>query len=359
MCISIHCSSQKAQSIGERSRICGSSHSPEQKITNLAELELIYMASRKLNKNRLIIGGLLLLTVIAFLLIHFFGNSSPRMTGDLNADNLTTEIMELESSIIEMELVFDQKDLELGQKERLLEEKYDEINILTQRLEELERQGKVDKAVIQQLRNQITEAKGKLLDTYKKEVDILVVDNSRLTRVVDSIYIVLDSTESMISTVVAQNAELNSQVQRCRDGEPVPVSLKQGLFAENIRFLIKKTGSDQYQPGPFKSSEIDNIRIEFDLVGYGSTPIGTRYLYLVVADRGGKVYEPTGTGGRWVYQGVDKAFSLRINSEYRGEKQSLSQIFQLGPGQKFTLGQNRLQIFVDDKMIGEATLFII
>ncbi|MDP5169275.1 MAG: hypothetical protein NWR72_03450 [Bacteroidia bacterium] len=318
------------------------------------------MTSRKPSRNTIVLAALLLLSLIAFILIYLFGGSSPGSTGVQDTDDVIAEIMDLESSILEMELVFEQQGLDLEQKERLLEEKYDEINMLTQRIEEMERQGNVDQATIQQLREQVGDAKGKLLDQYKEEIDIYVIDNSRMTRLIDSVMIVMDKNDSVMEVVVTENITLAQKVEDCSQVATVgPVETRKGIFAEDIEFFARKTNNGNFEPGGmFSQKAMESIKVSFRLVGYGDIPAGLKVLHLVLKKSDGSTYQNPGSSGSWVHDGVNKAFSMQIKAEYNGIPQILSQVYTPASGESFATGANVLEIYTEGKKIGEKRLFV-
>ncbi|MEZ4824878.1 MAG: hypothetical protein R3C61_01080 [Bacteroidia bacterium] len=193
---------------------------------------------------------MVLLTIIAFLLISYFSGPSGKTDAEI-VKELTGEIEDLESSILEVEVVLTEVDRDLGQKKALLDQKYDEINFLTQKIEELEKQGKVDQATIRDLKQKLNEAKGKLYDAsqveiYKKEIDLLVIDNSVQTRVVDSIKLLMERYDSVFIVMNQETQTIRQELADCggknnttttqTDPQINPEDNWKGFRATNFRF---------------------------------------------------------------------------------------------------------------------------
>lgn len=147
----------------------------------------------------MIIGGMVVLTILAFLLINFFSgpNTPAGPNSGQSADALIDEIEQLESSILELEVVFEEIKKQEDIKTDLLEEKRDEINKYTQQIEELEKKlaqaeqsGQVNQSTINRLRSQLEELKTKSTEFTSEftrfEVEMLYMDNKRLLAAVDS-----------------------------------------------------------------------------------------------------------------------------------------------------------------------------
>ena len=173
----------------------------------------------------MIIAGMVILTILAFLLINFFSGPSdnPGDNAGLNKQALIQEIEELESSIIELEVVFQEIQFEEDMSKELLEEKRDEIRNFDQKVKEqrkkiddlqakldaAKRRGDVDKETIAKLQASIDKAEEQQTvledDFTKQEIQFLYMENRKLTAFSDSlIRMKPDSLETLVGDLRAQ-----------------------------------------------------------------------------------------------------------------------------------------------------------
>ncbi|MEM6799900.1 MAG: hypothetical protein AAF696_00775 [Bacteroidota bacterium] len=261
--------------------------------------------NRKINKNFLIIGAMILATVLAFSMISIFSkNSSAVNPGVVNEENLKQEIIQLESNLLELELVFKEKDEQVDNFETLLDEKYVELDNMSKKvrtLEEyvnqLEREGKADKRTIRELRGRLADARTKVVEGFKKEIDILVFDLGKLTQKGDSLKRVAGKSQRDYDSL---SNVLESTRNNCENGvaststsppvitpENVANTRPTGLYAENfdIIFYNKKRKKIKNLNKLGIKSSIGAISFLFDLEASGDIAIGDKKLYLVLKHR--------------------------------------------------------------------------
>ena len=308
----------------------------------------------KMNKNVMIIGGMVLATIIAFLLINFLSGSKGTDTRE-TINELTNEISELESDILDLEVVMQDIDKELDQKKRLLDEKYDMINVLTDKVDELEREGKVDKSTIRKLRQQLQEAKNRVADAsqieeYKKEIDQLVADNAGLTRNSDDNEIALKQMDSLNQELQNQIAALAQQVVDCgtqnavvraasddqnqnqddnQNQDNTEAERLPGFTVENVVFY---RNNGRKSTRLISRKGLEEITINFKLVGYKIPNTGVKDIYVVMQNAvTKKVFQSTknrsksfNVGGEQTpytalaqgnYQGIDLSVSRPIYAD--------------------------------------------
>jgi len=226
------------------------------------------MESSTRRKNTMIIAGMVVLTILAFLLINFFSGqgTDPGETAGPSKQALIEEIEELESSIVELEVVFQTLTIEEDMSKELLEIKREEIQKFDQRvqeqrrkIEDLEaklaearRRGDVDKSIIDKLQAQIDEAKAnvtKLDDDFtKQEIEFLYMENRKLTAWNDSLErLKPDSLTLLLGDLRAQLddcgtgsspmlTERGSEVDEAMVQEAISELSKNGTKAELVLF---------------------------------------------------------------------------------------------------------------------------
>ncbi|MFK7923621.1 MAG: hypothetical protein AB8H47_16810 [Bacteroidia bacterium] len=192
------------------------------------------MESSTRKKNTMIIAGMVILTILAFLLINFFSGTSdnPGNNAGPSKQALIEEIEELESSIVELEVVFQTIQFEEDMSKELLEEKRDEIRNFDQKVKEqrkkiddlqakldaAKQRGDVDKETIAKLQASIDKAREKQTviqnDFTQQEIEFLYMENRKLTAYNDS----LERERMKPDSLMLLLGDLKAQLRDCGNG---------------------------------------------------------------------------------------------------------------------------------------------
>ncbi|MEM8887722.1 MAG: hypothetical protein AAGD28_07025, partial [Bacteroidota bacterium] len=300
--------------------------------------------NRKINKNFLIIGAMVLATVLAFLLISIFSKNNPAVNpGVVTEAALKEEILQLESNLLELELVFSEKDDQVENFETLLDEKYVELDNMSQKvstleeqIERLEREGKTDKRTIRELRQRVAEARGKLVETYKAEIDLLVFDLGTLTRTQDSLkdealkkQTAFDSLKNVYDDCQASGGGMAMTSPSPAIETPTPAAVTErppGFYANNFKITgyNKSNGSLNRNPTFIKKGKLDHLKYEFNFEGFGDVPKGVKILYLVFEhERSKKVLygNQDASGVRFNFNGASLRSTYQVNANFTGGSQ--------------------------------------
>ena len=342
--------------------------------------------NRKINKNFLIIGAMVLATVLAFLLISIFSKNNPAVNpGVVTEAALKEEILQLESNLLELELVFSEKDDQVENFETLLDEKYVELDNMSQKvstleeqIERLEREGKTDKRTIRELRERLSDARGKLVETYKAEIDLLVFDLGTLTRTQDSLkdeaikkQTAFDSLKNVYDDCQA-NAGMAMTSPSPQIETPTPAAVTErpaGFYASNFRFrALDQKGGSAMKRSTIQKKKATKLFFEFDFEGI-DMPSGSRTVHIVLKPtRGdGPTIYNAGTqnsGRKFTSGGREMISTLEVQSNFQGNTMRVQGEFNAGEALKNAKG-GPYTVFVylmkssnDAEIIGSEKTFL-
>lgn len=316
--------------------------------------------NRKINKNFLIIGAMVLATVLAFLLISIFSKNNPAVNpGVVTEAALKEEILQLESNLLELELVFSEKDDQVENFETLLDEKYVELDNMSQKvstleeqIERLEREGKTDKRTIRELRERLSDARGKLVETYKAEIDLLVFDLGTLTRTQDSLKDVATKKQSAFDSLknVYDDCQATAGMAVTSPSPPIetptPASVTErpaGFYASNFRFrAVDQKGGSAMKRNSIQKKKTTKLFVEFDFEGIDMSS-GSRTVHIVLKPtRGdGPTIYNAGTqnsGRKFTSNGRELISTLEVQSNFQGNTMRVQGEFNAGESIKNAKG---------------------
>jgi hypothetical protein len=321
-----------------------------------------------MNRNVLIIGGLAVATIIAFLLINAFSGNGSADPNAPTAENLNREILELESNILEMEVLYAEKENEVSDIKSLLEEKYDQINFLEQQLEKLASSGQADKETIERLRNQLARTKASLTDLYKQQIDVLVADNGLLTQAMDSLLLLVENRDSSLSLLSADLTAYQQALKDCGGNEPPPVTVnttpppanrQPGFHILSVSFFNIKDGTET-KSKVVSLDELGALKIQVDIEGY-QVDNGEYNFYLVLSKPSGDTfYNPASNSGTFNLNGRTARYTTKAIFNYQGRVEKIS--FPVNPDEQEKLDQNgryTANIYAGEKLIGSGSLVVL
>ncbi|MEL6675711.1 MAG: hypothetical protein AAFR61_26120 [Bacteroidota bacterium] len=317
-----------------------------------------------MNRNLLIIGGMVGATIIAFLLINFFSGSGSSSTSTVNEENLQREILDLESTLLELELVFSENQKQEQIDRQLLEQKNDQLNYITKQVDDLEqkirileREGRVDKETIRRLREKLAQAKGQMVEVLKKEIDIYVYENSKLVQQIDSVSDIQVRQETTIDSLqlAINDCATGSTSERSPlvENTPPPVENLEPKFVAadvTLKVLDKRGKVD----GNDRITKLGQFRIEFTFSGQGPVPTGEVPLHIVIKDHQDQVLRNSekSQGGSFNFQGASMVSSCMIRRNYQNAPQRVSMKYD--PGALSVAGFYDIEIYAQGKLIGKG-----
>ncbi|MEO0471119.1 MAG: hypothetical protein AAF206_15940 [Bacteroidota bacterium] len=328
----------------------------------------------------MIIVGMLALTIIAFLLINFVSGSESGAGRAREAGKMITEIQQLESNILELELIYDDLETNNKQNRTLLAEKRVEIQEYSRQIQELEdeidrleMEGQTDKDTIDRLRKELYDRKEALAETqkkyYEKEIEFLIVDNSKLTNLIDSLKGVQDE-------MLVANERLRKQAADCADGNTGLASNDGGrgdsrsvdevvetIESKDVQWTFlneKKRGKKaEVLKGSTFAKEIDNLLVKFNFTrGELESFFDRKKVHLVVYDADGKVFESK-SGKRQSFPCDSPSGCISTATGLFNSGDGITFPLEIETGTDWKTGQYRFHMYSEGKKLSEGRLLIL
>ncbi|RMG16867.1 MAG: hypothetical protein D6730_24670 [Bacteroidetes bacterium] len=306
----------------------------------------------------LIIMGLMLLTVMGFMVIRFVASEGQKEKDEELISQLTQQLEEVNSNMIEISVLFDEKDMQVEEAERLLVQKLEQINYMEKELDRLRREGKISKERIRQLELELENARNKLrLKQRELELKREQQKNEELTALLDSLS---DGVSiEQFQQIQKENERLQEEVDRYRGrvGELEEVSksvlsLRAGdFYFNNVRGGTREKGLE------FEAKSLDRIEVCFTVFKNSLTEPGPKELYLIIQRPDGKIMDNLAGYSQQVrIKGSLRIVSAYTSIEYNRQDTPVCIDFKPGASQEFLPGRNVVQIYCNGELIGNTIL---
>jgi len=334
------------------------------------------------NRNYLIVIGLGVATIIAFLLINYFSQQPAAIDAEDELKVIQEEMESLDDAILELEIINETYSQQMVNLKNLLDEKYTQLNMMENQIEqmenkvdELERKGALDDETIQELREKLRKASGRLLNTYRQEINLLVVENSRITAAMDSALMEVNNSDSIILALTRQNEQYEKGLLDCQDAQSMEeVNLPQvaQLTANNFTFssvakdasannnkVLENADADRRRPR-LSLDKLERLKVCFDLTGNSLVKSGNKKVYLYLTNSYGTTYTSSNLSGQAIKNGVTSTFTRASEVNYQKLDGSYNVCMDFVPdeGENFNGGTHTVEIVYDGKVIGTKKFWV-
>ncbi len=322
-----------------------------------------------MNRNYLIVIGLGLATVAAFLLINYFSQNAPQSVApEETVTALEIEIQDLENSILELELIDEENRRDVSRMQTILNEKNDELRLLEDQIKKLEEDGQADDEMIDQLKARLSEARAGLLEQYQDEINVLVVDVAGLTRRFDSIVGVNRRTDSAYYNLQRKSNDIDKLYRECMEAnnQSIPAAPSVPRINANITSIVTEGGKDQTTTkskfGTFQleSNDFQTLKVCFSLKGNELVESGKKTLYLVLTPEQGRPLTNSSLYGSVPINFADNTTGVasRRNDVDYIKGGSMSPCLEFELGKKFPTGVCKVELVYDGERIASERLFV-
>jgi hypothetical protein len=324
------------------------------------------MERRRTVRNWLIVGGLALVSLGAFFLINYLSGNRSSSSNTPTPEQLIGEIQQLESVILEIELLNEEQGKENTELESLLDQKYDQIAFLEKQIEALEREGRTDKATIQELRDKLAGARAVLLERYKAEINELVLDNSRLTRTLDSLVISAGGSDSLVREASSQRDIFKAALEDCQGKKRGSASLEEVKETVPIwtvadySFISSKSGEEHNMIPRIETKKIGTMKFCFSLRGNDLIGSGDKTLYFIVENPvNRKAYTSTQfQSGVVNVEGKETLYTHKAIVKYN-KNEKANTCFEFVPQQEVLAGNTYFKVVCDGQVIGQQKFYVV
>ncbi|WNJ20397.1 hypothetical protein [Pontibacter sp. G13] len=326
-----------------------------------------------IDRKYLVIIGMAAATIFAFVLINNLSDDPKPAENAPNVKNLTEEITQLESNIIELELLAEEQTREEGGLRQLLEEKYDEINILENKIAELEAEGIVDDETIEELKRQLASAKGKvaqeLVDQLKLQYSLIYEENHQAVLKIDSLAKINGKRADTIQAYRNKLETCSGRGDLTEADLPKPTEAMMELMGKKVSFQALKKGKsigvEKTRFGTGLNSDgspiADGVKLCFDVKGNELVdPDQISFFARITSEDqpDGWYNSESGSGRTQVGDGGEVRYSSSLEAEYSGNSMDLCMTYNSPiPEQEFRQGRYFLEIFWKEPKKGKVSKF--
>jgi myosin heavy subunit len=300
----------------------------------------------------LVIASLLVLSALGYFATKYFGEKEITQQQDDTIEELTNEIYDLEDKILSYEVTLEDRTMQLAEKDKLLEEKYIELDAMVQRVNMAKQEQKANLSQIRALENRIEELRV-VVDQYKREIDYLKAQNQMLVQQVDS----LQESESEL---LARNQDLQARTEATTRELEETRSIASALKIKDFRFINLRKNGKEDEDDSFRRWRMHQVRVCFTVMENRLAEYGDRDLYLVYEgpDRSLVANFTGGYSGKFMHQDEEKVYSAQTTFRFDQSAQEVCIDFLPPPEFKFEKGPQYITLYSEGKLIGQGNFLV-
>ncbi len=310
-------------------------------------------SSKQTSRIVLIVVGVLVLSALAYFTTKYFSEKQQSEVYLSEIKNLNAEVLELEEKILNFEVALEDKNLDLSEKDKLLEEKYMELEAVVGRLAQAKQNSKADQAKIRRLENKVQELQN-FVDQYRAEIEYLQAENQALTGQVDSLNSQANVLQQENRTLKASNIQTQMELDQTRQ-------IAEVLRASSFDFYnVKKNGKEE-KSEEFRRNRLKNFKVCFTILENPLARKGPRELFMVYENPEGTINTNFNGGfsGSFTHNGKNKDYTAKVRINFDGISQEVCIPYTPEDDKKWEKGQQYVSVYTDDGiLIGQGNFEI-
>ena len=309
-------------------------------------------SSKTTSRAILVIVGILVLSALTYFSIKYFSEKEANEANLATIEDLNSEILDLEEKILNMEVAMEDQSMELAEKDKLLEEKYSELEAMVTRVAQAKRENKANIARIKQLENRVEELMG-VVDQYGEKIDELEEKNLVLTNQVDSLQNIEGQLSEQNNTLLEQNRQTSEELEETR-------KIASALKTNKFRYInVRKSGKERDEK-EYSRRSLHSLKFCFTILENLITPSGTKEVYLVYENPDGSINTnfTEGYSGQFVHNSTERNYSVKTTIEYNNSDLEVCMPYNPEKDFKYQKGLQYISVYCDGKLIGQGNFNI-
>lgn len=308
------------------------------------------------NKLRIIIiiSALLMLTAIGYLI---YANQSQKKSleeGSQKLQEITNELLALEESNLELEILFQDKDAQVKERTELLRQKYQELGYLEEEVDKLKRLRSMDQQKIRELEEKLAEARKQLDDFAVMEIEFLQAELGKKQVLIDSVTKDFDRIRMDNDRLRQQVITLGGNVTVTNPNPDNNAGNEVQLpFATDFKFFNNQKDGLRKQAVTFPIKDMNQIEVCYTLRGGINVPVGDYDLYLVYQHPDGTITYNT----EFRADGNQKMAAATKTVHLDAKVLNVCMKVDLG-SDPFLKGTQKIQVYCKGEIIGEGEFMI-
>ena len=307
-----------------------------------------YENSRNTSRIILVVLGIFILSGLGYFATKYFNEKRANVANLATIDELKLEIDDLDSKIEAFQETITAKNVEIAEKDKLLEEKYAELETLVSKLAQAKRDGKTDKTKITELEQKLEEMR----KTLSKDREYI----AQLEATVNTLRSTTSAQQDQISRLEEQNVATTTAYEATSKELEATVQIASRLSTSGYRYLSVRRNGKEKEDNSFRRGSLEQVRFCFTIMENRIALRGERNIYLVVENPDGTVNAnfAEGLSGKFMYQGQELTYSAQTTVNYDQQAQEVCMDYRPTKEAGFQKGSQYMSLYAEGRKIGSS-----
>ena len=283
-----------------------------------------------------------LVAALAFFMYKYFDLKKVTEEKDLNIENLTAEIDQVEHDLDEYKAELENKDVTIEEKEALLAEKEQLLVEKQKKIDQLVKSNKISQSEAERLRGKVEQLEF-YIKKYQEEID-------QLKKELAAKEVQIAEMGGTIDTITGKLRETSTKL----DDATFQLETAKILNARPFYYYRTKTSGKEIEETSFRVGQLEGMKICFDINQNLAADRGSKDIYLQVKGPDGKVIRDEAKSGFFKANGDDLAWSSKTSINYNREAMKVCITFDKPSSYEYIKGDYKVIVYCEGFDIGNS-----